>query len=77
MARAQELVIEVRGMTCGHCEQRVVKALRRVPGVTAAAANHNEGRAVVTADATQATEHELRAAIESAGYAAGEIIVPE
>lgn len=64
-------------MTCGHCEQRVAKALQRVPGVAAASANHDEGRAVVTADASVATESGLKAAIRDAGYEAGEIVAAE
>ena len=77
MARAQEIVIEVDGMTCAHCEQRVSKSLLQVPGVTRASASRAERRAIVTADAAIATEDELRAAVVEAGYTPGEILRPE
>ncbi|MBI4539169.1 MAG: cation transporter [Gemmatimonadetes bacterium] len=30
-----EITVEVRGMTCDHCERTVAKALQSVPGVEA------------------------------------------
>ena len=33
MTDAREVTIEVRGMTCDHCERSVAKALQSVPGV--------------------------------------------
>ena len=77
MARAQEIVIEVDGMTCGHCERHVAEALSKVPGVASASASTVERRAVVTADPTVAAIDELRAAIADAGYVPGQITVPE
>ncbi len=75
--RAQELAIEVEGMTCEHCERHVRSALLAVPGVKEASASRVERRAVVTADPTVATEERLRAAIRDAGYTAGDIERPE
>ena len=73
MARAQETSIEVEGMTCAHCERHVADALLRVPGVTRASASHVERRAVITADRSVAADALLRAAVEEAGYAPGDI----
>ena len=75
--REQEIVIEVGGMTCGHCEERVAAALRRVPGVIAATASRSEGHAVVTADPTIATEDLLKNAVTDAGYEPGDVRFPE
>ena len=77
MARAQEIVIEVDGMTCGHCERHVAEALLKVRGVTSASASTAERRAVITADPTAAAADALRAAVIGAGYTPGEIIFPE
>ncbi|MCW4048817.1 MAG: cation transporter [Candidatus Bathyarchaeota archaeon] len=43
-----ELEIKVKGMTCGHCEMRVKKALEKVEGVAGSKADHKAGKAYVT-----------------------------
>jgi copper chaperone CopZ len=73
----QEIVIEVVGMTCEHCERHVSKALAAVPGVLEARASHSEGQAVVTGDPTIATSALLKAAVREAGYEPGELHFPE
>jgi len=77
MSRAQEIVIDVEGMTCEHCEQRVEKALSAVEGVVSARASRAEKRAVVTADPGRANEEKLKAAVEQAGYRPGDVFFPE
>jgi len=77
MSRAQEIVIEVEGMTCENCERHVVEALRAVPGVSNARASRSEGHALVTADTAVATPEKLRAAVEEAGYDPGDVRFPE
>jgi copper chaperone CopZ len=77
MMRRQELIIDVKGMTCAHCEKHVAEALAAVPGVATATASKAEQHAVITADATLATEALLRAAVVAAGYEPGEIHYPE
>jgi Cu2+-exporting ATPase len=42
--------LKVKGMTCGHCEMRVKRALEAVPGVTSAKPDHKKGNVVVEAD---------------------------
>ena len=39
--------LKVKGMTCGHCEMRVKKALEAVPGVTSAKPDHKKGITLV------------------------------
>jgi Cu+-exporting ATPase len=62
--------IPVSGMTCGHCEGRVVKGLRAVAGVTDARASAAQGRADVTHEASVPLA-DLIAAVTAAGYEAG------
>jgi len=38
------LVLQVTGMSCGGCEQRIDTVLRRVDGVREVAADHTTGR---------------------------------
>jgi copper chaperone CopZ len=75
--RMQEIIIEVSGMTCPNCEAHVAKALHAVSGVRAVTVDHNEGRAVVTGDPSEATPEKLLAAVVAAGYAPGEVLFSE
>ncbi|HSV56271.1 MAG TPA: sulfite exporter TauE/SafE family protein, partial [Magnetospirillaceae bacterium] len=61
----------VTGMTCGHCERRVVKALKAVEGVADASADARSGKAQVTLNSTGRDGKAFRAALDSAIEAAG------
>lgn len=70
MSESQELTIEVRGMTCDHCERSVAKALESVPGITEVRrVSYAEGLARVVAG-PEATPAQIEAAIARAGYRA-------
>jgi len=67
---AKELTIEVRGMTCDHCERSVAKALQTVPGVhEVLEVSHADARARVMA-AVEATADRIERAVAKAGYRA-------
>ena len=60
--------LKVTGMTCGHCENAVRKALEAVPGVSlVVAVSRDEGAAVVEGDAEGRA---LIEAIREEGYEA-------
>ena len=59
--------LQVEGMTCGGCEQSVQRALLRIPGVTAAAADHGAGVVKVEGEALE--PEALESAVEDAGFA--------
>ena len=60
--------LKVTGMTCGHCEKAVDKALAALPGVARVVkVSRDEERVVVEGDADVQT---LVAAIEEEGYTA-------
>lgn len=59
--------LKVTGMTCGHCEQRVVDALEDVQGVEAATADSETDSVSVEGDANVDA---LIGAVEDAGYSA-------
>jgi copper chaperone CopZ len=65
-----KLLLKVTGMTCGHCQMTVEKALARVPGVYGAVVDLKAGRAEVDIDDDAATVEQLTAAVTEAGYAA-------
>ncbi len=64
---AEERIIRIEGMMCGHCEASVKAALEAVPGVRTARADHKTGEAVVLAEPT-VKDKALRKAIEKEGY---------
>ncbi|MDQ2996639.1 MAG: heavy metal translocating P-type ATPase, partial [Chloroflexota bacterium] len=64
----QQIQLPVTGMTCASCVNRVEKALKKVPGVSAASVNLSNEQAAVSYDPTQVAPTQLRDAVERAGY---------
>ena len=62
--------LEVTGMTCGSCQSRVQRALRRQPGVRDAVVNLATGRATVEADRGALVPEHLVELVEKLGYGA-------
>ena len=44
----KELVINVDGMSCGGCENRIQNALKNIDGVESVIANHENGTVKIT-----------------------------
>ncbi len=65
---SEKVLLTVGGMTCGHCEMRVKKALAAVPGVKDANVSHQAGAAEV--DVEGVTREALIEAVKKAGYEA-------
>lgn len=59
--------LKIEGMTCGHCQASVKKALEGVEGVRAAQVDLATGEARIEGDAVTA---QLVAAVEAEGYRA-------
>ena len=64
----EQIDLNVSGMTCGACEQRIQKALTRIDGVVQSAADHRAARVRVMFDPARTSESALRSCIERAGY---------
>lgn len=62
------LTMNITGMTCGHCVDRVTKALQAQPGLTVASVT--VGQARVSYDPHRVSPEQITAAIEAAGYRA-------
>jgi len=63
---AETIRLEVGGMTCDGCSNRVKEALEVLPRVISAAVSHQEGSAEIMHDG--ATSEELGDAVRTAGY---------
>jgi len=59
--------LNISGMTCGHCQTAVTKALKNVPGVKNAQVDLQTGTAVVEG---QVDPQALLAAVTEEGYGA-------
>ena len=59
--------MKIEGMMCGHCENRVKKALEAIDGVESAVASHEAGTAVVTLSSDVADDV-LKKAVEDQDY---------
>ena len=66
---AETIRLEVGGMTCDGCSNRVKKALEDLPGVITAAVSHQDGSAEVRHEGSNSEV--LSDAVRSAGYTVG------
>jgi Cu+-exporting ATPase len=67
------LTIPVEGMTCGHCQDTVRRALEEVPGVRSARVDLEEKRAEVSVETSDFDRSRLTHAVEAAGYRVPEV----
>ena len=62
--------LRITGMTCGHCQAKVEKALKGVAGVYSAVVDLPDGEAEVDFDDDAVTTDTLVSAVSRAGYGA-------
>ena len=63
----QEKTLKIEGMSCGHCEACVQKALENVDGVSRVVVRHESKTAVVTLT-KDVSDEVLRQAVENEDY---------
>lgn len=63
-----ELTLRVTGMTCGGCENSVVKALMKLDGVADATASFQNEEVIVHYDPARVNPEEITNAIHEVGY---------
>jgi len=68
--KGEQLVLNIEGMTCGHCVMHVTAALQKVKGVIKADVDLNKKSATVTYQPGSATKEQMVKAVEEAGYKA-------
>lgn len=64
----KEIKIQVKGMSCTGCEQRIQKVLAGTEGVIRSAADHHVDEVCVVFDPNRTSEQIIRSCIENAGY---------
>ncbi len=70
MAR-ETTTLDVTGMHCTGCEQRVTRVVEQLPGVKVLTADHQAGKVEVRLNPAQASLDEVRERIEQMGYDVG------
>ncbi|MYL32122.1 copper chaperone CopZ [Pontibacillus yanchengensis] len=63
-----EKTLEVKGMTCGHCEKAVKGALEELNGIDSANVHLEQNTVDVSYDEAKVSEKEMKDAIEDQGY---------
>ena len=66
--RMERLVLEIEGMSCGHCVARVKQTLAATPGVQVS--DVSIGTVSLTYDASATTPAQIASAVSTAGYPA-------
>ncbi|MGH2762571.1 MAG: heavy-metal-associated domain-containing protein [Thermoleophilaceae bacterium] len=64
----ETLVLQVTGMSCSGCEQRIATVLSRLDGVVRSSADHTTGDVRVVLDTARNSEEAVSDAIRQAGY---------
>lgn len=64
----KQVELNVSGMDCTSCEQRVQTSLGRLEGVVRSRADHRSGRVEVVIKPDLVTEDALRSVISKAGF---------
>ena len=63
----KETIINVKGMVCNGCENRIINALKNVNGVKDVMADHNTGKVTVTSN-EDVLENVIKDKIEDLGF---------
>ncbi|WRN62056.1 copper chaperone CopZ [Staphylococcus aureus] len=61
-------ILNVEGMSCGHCKSAVESALNNIDGVTSADVNLENGQVSVQYDDSKVAVSQMKDAIEDQGY---------
>lgn len=65
-----ESKIKVEGMSCGHCQMAVTKAITQLDGVSSAEVDLDNGEAKVSYDENKTNVDSIKKAVNDAGYKA-------
>ena len=64
----KNVMMDVKGMTCGHCESAVNGALTELDGVKEVEVHLQTGKVNIVYDESKVNETQLKDAIEDQGY---------
>jgi copper chaperone len=68
IANMTQVTIKIEGMSCGHCQMSVKKAVESVEGIRKADVNLQTKQVTVDYDEGKANLEKVKAAIREAGY---------
>ena len=68
LSMVKTITLPVKGMTCGGCENSVVKSVKKLDGIAEVTASHEKENAVVKFDTTLTDIEQVKEAITQAGY---------
>ena len=63
----KETILNVNGMMCGGCENRVKNAIKNIEGVENVTADHNTGKVIVIST-NEVSEEIIKETLEDIGY---------
>ncbi len=63
----KEIIIKVKGMMCGGCENRVKNAIKDIEGVENVIADHTTGEVIITTN-DNVSQNIIEEVIENIGY---------
>lgn len=69
-AAGTKVTLQISGMSCGSCSDKVTAELKKINGVKAVAVDHATGVAQIAFDSNVTKADALVAAVKQAGYAA-------
>lgn len=62
-----EKIVEIKGMTCGHCEGRVNAEIMAIPGVIGVSVSAEKAHAIITSE-LEISGDAIESAVRAAGY---------
>lgn len=62
------VILNIEGMMCGHCEQRVHTAVSKLAGVVECKVSAKENNATIQFDESKVSEDTIKATIDEIGY---------
>jgi copper chaperone CopZ len=62
-----EKTVQIKGMTCGHCEGRVSAEILAIPGVASVVVSAEKAQATITSELAISGDA-IESAVKSAGY---------
>ena len=62
-----EKTVEIKGMTCGHCEGRVNAEIMAIPGVVGVVVSAEKAHAIITSE-LEISGDAIESAVRAAGY---------
>jgi len=64
----EQVMLNIKGMSCAHCKAAVTNALNELQGVQMVEVDLEQGKANVTYDASKVTIEKMKEAVEEQGY---------